>query len=101
MYVFMYLPMLMLISNAYKIITRKIPFFNLFIPLLSSASLCFMMIPLSHVFSRYQCATLLQPLLNLKETISLCCEAKSGTQLLGYVLLLVKQEAGVCLKLLF
>lgn len=49
----------------------------------------------------YHCAVLLQPLLHLKEIISSCFEAKSETQLSGYVLLLVKQEAGVCLKLLF
>lgn len=81
------------------------PFFNLFISLPHLSSLCFMMMILhsSPVPSNYHCAVLLQPLLHASIWRRSCLQVSKqrlGTQL-GYVLLLVKQEAGVCFKLLF
>lgn len=83
------------------------PFFNLFISLPRLSSLCFMMMILHYtttpVPSSYHCAVLLQPLLHAsiwRRSSLQVSKQRLGTQL-GYVLLLVKQEAGVCFKLLF
>lgn len=83
----------------------KCLFFNLFISLPRLSSLCFMMMILhsSPVPSNYHCAVLLQPLLHTsiwRRSSLRVSKQRLGTQL-GYVLLLVKQEAGVCFKLLF
>lgn len=89
----------MLISNAHKKNNKE------FLPFHFTSTFIFVFyddithVQFLHLIIVPSC--LMQPLLHLNKIISSCFEAKSGTQLSGYVLLLVKQEAGVCLKLLF